>query len=146
MRYLTLEINPETTLTLDNSILGKETIKINNQIMSEKSSLWGSTHMFDYTDLGEKMHFEVIIRFNLLNGILIDVSKNGEAILTEPKEFLKKRFYVSFAITLLTVSYLLYAIYTDKDTSFIAIWIPIYLVLTSKYRKPGSEIQKPLQS
>ncbi|MER0441132.1 hypothetical protein [Emticicia sp. W12TSBA100-4] len=41
MRYLTLNINPNTRIDIDNSIWGKETIKYNDEIVSEKSSFWG---------------------------------------------------------------------------------------------------------
>ena len=60
MRYLTLKINPSTELTLDNTIWGKETVKLNGVVVSEKTSIWGSEHNFDALEENKTVTYKVV--------------------------------------------------------------------------------------
>lgn len=80
MRYLTLNINQNTRIDIDNDIWGKETIRYNGEIVSEKSSIFGSVHSFEKEENGEIAKYEVRIGLNLFR-ITFDIFRNNQAIL-----------------------------------------------------------------
>ena len=80
MRYLTLNINPNARIDIDNDIWGKETIRYNNEIVSEKSSVLGSVHTFEKEENGEIAKYEVRIGLNFFR-ITFDIFRNNQAIL-----------------------------------------------------------------
>lgn len=80
MRYLTLNINPNARIDIDNDIWGKETIRYNGDIVSEKSSFLGSVHTFEKDENGELAKYEVRIGLNLFR-ITFDIFRNNQAIL-----------------------------------------------------------------
>ena len=81
MRYLTLNINSNARIDIDNSIWGKETIKYNDEIVSERSSFWGAVHNFEKPENGEIAKYEVRIGLNFFKGVTIDIFRNNQAIL-----------------------------------------------------------------
>ncbi len=81
MRYLTLNINPNTRIDIDNSVWGKETIKYNDEIVSEKSSVFGSVHNFEKSENGEIVKYEVRIGLNIFRGVTFNIFRNNQAIL-----------------------------------------------------------------
>ncbi len=83
MRYLTLKINPSTELTIDNSIWGKETVKLNGMMVSEKVSVWGSIHKFKVAEDAGNVNYEVHIKMTLNKGITYFVARNGETLLDD---------------------------------------------------------------
>ena len=80
MRYLTLNINSNARIDIDNDIWGKETIRYNGEIVSEKSSFWGSVHNFGREENGEIAKYEVRIGLNFLR-ITFNIFRNNQAIL-----------------------------------------------------------------
>lgn len=80
MRYLTLNINPNARIDIDNDIWGKETIRYNGEIVSEKSSFFGSVHSFEKEEDGEIAKYEIRISLKFLR-IGFDIFRNNQAIL-----------------------------------------------------------------
>ena len=79
------------TITLDgnkieihNSMLGKETIKVNDETVSLKRSLTGNKHVFTILDNGEQAECKIILGYGR-NGIVFDLFKNGEPIIESPR-------------------------------------------------------------
>lgn len=81
MRYLTLNINPTARIDIDNSIWGKETIKYNDKVVSEKTSIFGSVHNFEQEENGEVSKYEVRIGLNMFKGVTFNIYRNNQAIL-----------------------------------------------------------------
>lgn len=80
MRYLTLNINPNARIDIDNSIWGTETIRYNNEIVSERYSTFGSIHTFEKEENGETAKYEIRISLKFLR-IGFDIFRNTQAIL-----------------------------------------------------------------
>ncbi len=80
MRYLTLNINPNARIDIDNDIWGKETIRYNGEIVTEKSSIFGSVHTFEKEENGEIAKYEIRISLKSLR-IGFDIFRNNQAIL-----------------------------------------------------------------
>lgn len=104
MRYLTLKINPNTELSIDNSIWGKETVKLNGVVVSEKVSFWGSIHKFKVVEQGEDFNYEVRIKMTLNIGIEYFVAINGEILMddsvpaTKSEEIKRNIKFVAFVL------------------------------------------------
>jgi hypothetical protein len=104
MRYLTLKINPNTELSIDNSIWGKETVKLNGVVVSEKVSFWGSIHKFKVVEQGEDFNYEVRIKMTLNIGIEYFVAINGETLMddslpaTKSEEVKRNIKFVAFVL------------------------------------------------
>jgi hypothetical protein len=86
MRYLTLKINPTTELSIDNSIWGKETIKLNGAIVSEKTSIWGSEHCFEVLEDSKVVTYKVIIKMGIDIRVTYLITRDGQEILNDEKE------------------------------------------------------------
>lgn len=86
MRYLTLKINPSTELTLDNTLWGKETVKLNGTVVSEKTSIWGSEHSFDAQEENKTVNYKVIIKMGFDIRISYLITRNGVELLNDTKE------------------------------------------------------------
>ncbi|MCP9763448.1 hypothetical protein [Lacihabitans soyangensis] len=86
MRYLTLKINPTTELSIDNSIWGKETIKLNGAIVSEKTSIWGSEHCFEVLEDSKEVTYKVIIKMGIDIRVTYLITRDGQEILNDEKE------------------------------------------------------------
>lgn len=80
MRYLTLYINPNARIDIDNDIWGKEIIRYNGEIVSENSSILGSVHTFEKEENGEIAKYEIRISLKSLR-IGFDIFRNNQAIL-----------------------------------------------------------------
>ena len=80
MRYLTLNINKNTKIDIDNSIWGTETVRYNGEVVSEKISILGSVHSFEKQESGEIAKYEVRISLKFFR-IGFDIYRNNEALL-----------------------------------------------------------------
>lgn len=83
MKYVTLFHNGNQ-IEVHNSLMGKETIKYNGEVVSSKSSFFGAKHAFWVIEDGEEVEYKVLISFNWKIGIGFDIFRNGEPLfLTE---------------------------------------------------------------
>lgn len=89
MRYLTLKINPSTELTLDNTIWGKETVKLNGVVVSEKTSFWGSEHQFEAFEEDKMVTYKVFIKMGFDIRISYLITRDGMELLNDAKESVK---------------------------------------------------------
>jgi len=67
-------------IEIHNNLLGRETIKVNDEIVSSKYSLLGAKHSFKF----EEVDFELTLRTTIF-GVVFDLSKNGVPIIESTK-------------------------------------------------------------
>ena len=83
MKYTTIYLG-ENKIEIFNSLIGKETIKLNEAIVSSKFSITGTEHHFEITENDEKFECKIVTGFGL-NGVVIDFYKNDKPIIESPK-------------------------------------------------------------
>lgn len=81
MKYLTL-FYEGNKIEVHNNILGKETIFYNDQMVSKKFSLLGAKHLFEVTEDGQVVNYEVAIKYNEY-GLGFCVYRNNQPILLQ---------------------------------------------------------------
>lgn len=79
MKFTTIYLE-ENTIEVYNSFLGKETIKVNNEIVSEKSSFFGAEHNFKLHEDGKNIDCRIKIGFSI-NGAVFDFYKNNKPVI-----------------------------------------------------------------
>lgn len=74
-------------ITLDNLIiefhnnwLGQETVIVNGQIVSKKSSVWGAHHDFTLLENGHPANYILTTKVNASFEVFIDLRKNGKLV------------------------------------------------------------------
>ena len=64
-----------------NNWLGEETVIVNGQIVSKKSSIWGAHHYFTVMEDGHTVRYVLTTKFDMMTSqVLIDLKKNGQLI------------------------------------------------------------------
>ena len=88
MKFTTVYLD-ENKIEIFNSILGRETIKVNGEIVSNKYSITGGEHLFTITENGTIANCKLRMGFGL-NGVVFDLYKNKKPIVESPKnDYLK---------------------------------------------------------
>jgi len=86
MKYTTVHLNGNK-IELFNTLLGKETVKVNGKIVSEKRSLKGTEHIFQINENTYKLTTGMNI-----NGVVFSLYENDKPIIEMPKN--KFAFYL----------------------------------------------------
>lgn len=130
MRYLTLKINPSTELTLDNTIWGKETLKLNGVVVSEKTSFWGSEHHFESLEEDKMVTYKVNIKMGFDFHISYLITRDGVELLNDGKEsdkgFHASKWVKSVAI-LIWIAAMLLTLRNDASLAIPFALLPILL-------------------
>ena len=79
MQYKKL-ISGETVIEFHNNWLGEETVIANGQIVSKKSSIWGTNHYFTVMEDGHQSRYILTTKVNDYMQVAVDLSKNGELV------------------------------------------------------------------
>lgn len=79
MKFTTIYLE-ENIIEIHNSLLGKETIKVNNKIVSEISSFFGAEHNFKLNENGNITDCKIKIGFSI-NGAVFNLYKNNKPII-----------------------------------------------------------------
>ncbi len=79
MKFTTIYLE-ENTIEVYNTFLGKETIKVNNKIVSEKSSFFGADHNFNIYENGIKVDCRIELGFSF-NGVVFNFHKNNKPVI-----------------------------------------------------------------
>lgn len=136
MRYLTLKIDPKTELSIDNSIWGKETVKLNGNTKSEKVSVWGSVHKFIVAEDAGIVNYEVHIKMTLNNGITYFVARNGETLFDDnipaTKEAKVKR-NVKFAAFVFWAIFLVFMLVKGGNIAIPIALLPFFWLSSSNF-------------
>ncbi len=96
MKYTTVHLD-ENKIELFNTLLGKETVKVNGEIVSEKRSITGSEHIFKINKNGNENTYKLTTGFNI-NGVGFSLYKNDKPIIEMPKSKLAFYFFVIIGI------------------------------------------------
>ncbi len=83
MKFTTI-YSGENTIELHNSMLGKETVKVNDEIVSSKYSITGTEHTFSVTENGETQEGRIVTGFSP-HGVVFDYYQNGKPIVVSEK-------------------------------------------------------------
>ncbi len=70
----------DNKIELHNSILGKETVYVNNEEVSSKYSFWGTSHVFDVLEEEEWVEYELVTGLGMY-GVTVDLYREGYAII-----------------------------------------------------------------
>ncbi len=73
----------DTIIEFHNSWLGEETVIVNGQMVSRKSSILGTDHLFQVEEDGELARYVLTTRIGDLVNVLIDIKRNGKYIKTD---------------------------------------------------------------
>ena len=79
MKYTTIYLD-ENRIEIFNSLLGKETIKVNGEIVSCKVDITGTEHHFRLTENEEEAECKIITGFGV-NGVVIDIYKKDRPLI-----------------------------------------------------------------
>ena len=83
MKYTTIYLD-ENKIELYNTLLGKESIKVNGEIVSEKRSITGTDHHFKIIENEIETPCKLTTGFGM-NGIVFSLYKNGKPVIESPK-------------------------------------------------------------
>ena len=81
MRYLTYYTYDRHRIDINNSWLGEERIYYDGELVSKKTSLFGSVHEFWVSENKEEIHYRINIEFKWPLRIGFDIFRNGKALL-----------------------------------------------------------------
>ena len=79
MQYSQIVIG-DMIIEFHNSWTGEETVIVNGQVVSKKSSVWGTNHYFSLTEDGEAANYVLTSRINENLQVRVDLSRNGKII------------------------------------------------------------------
>ncbi len=79
MQYLKLTTG-DTTIEFHNNWLGEETVIVQGQIVSKKSSITGTHHPFSLIEDGEKVNYVLTTKLDMNLQVLIDLRRNGKVV------------------------------------------------------------------
>lgn len=79
MYYKKLE-SGDTIIEFHNNWLGEETIIVNGQVVSKKSSIWGAHHHFTVIEDGHHTRYVLTTKLNGNMQVFVDLKRNGELI------------------------------------------------------------------
>jgi len=99
MKFTTIYLE-DNKIEILNSILGKETIKVNGETVSSKYSIAGGEHIFSITEKGTIANCTIRMGFGL-NGVVFDLTKNNKPIVESPKNGNLILFMGAFFIVLI---------------------------------------------
>ena len=94
MKLITIHLE-DKKIEVQSSIWGTETIKVNDEVVSSKFSIFGATHRFNQIENNEEILYEVKIRLGF--GPAIDIHRHGKPLLIFPK-YGALRFFIFLVI------------------------------------------------
>lgn len=69
-----------TVIEFHNNWLGEETVIVNGQVVSKKSSVWGANHYFSVSEDGEAANYILTTKITEGLQVALDLSRNGKLI------------------------------------------------------------------
>ena len=96
MKFTTVHLD-DNKIEVFNSFLGKETVKVNGEIVSEIYSISGATHVFKIKENEQDVACKLVIGYGF-SGVVIDLYKDEKPIIESPKKGCLTFFLVVFCI------------------------------------------------
>ena len=79
MHYQKITVG-RTIIEFYNNWLGEETVTVNGQAVSRKSSVWGTKHHFTVVEGGHNARYILTTRINGFGQVVLDLTKNGRLL------------------------------------------------------------------
>ncbi|MBO6587119.1 MAG: hypothetical protein JJ953_13500 [Gracilimonas sp.] len=79
MKYTTVHLG-DNKIELFNTLLGKETVKVNGEVVSSTYSMLGAEHTFTVREDGRDVECTIQFGFGM-NGVVFDLYKEGTPII-----------------------------------------------------------------
>ncbi len=79
MKFATIYLD-QNKIEIDNSIFGKETIRLNGSVVSKKYSLLGTKHQFFILENEKKIKCQLNLGYGP-NGVVMDLYKNNQPVI-----------------------------------------------------------------
>ncbi len=98
MKFTTVHLD-DNKIEVFNSFLGKETVKVNGEIVSEIYSMLGATHVFNIKENEQDIECKLVIGFGF-SGVVIDLYKDEKPIIESPKKGCLTFFLIVFSIVI----------------------------------------------
>ncbi|SHG17748.1 hypothetical protein SAMN05444372_10360 [Flavobacterium micromati] len=83
MKFSTIQLG-NNKIEIFNSYLGKETIMLNNKVVSEKNSIRGAKHTFKMLENDRQVNCKLNLGYGA-NGVVMDLYVDDVAIIESPK-------------------------------------------------------------
>ncbi len=83
MKYSTINLG-QNSIEIHNSLLGKETIKVNGNIVSSEYSMFGADHFFTIREDGRTVECKITIGYSW-SGVVYDFYKDNRPIIISSK-------------------------------------------------------------
>lgn len=83
MKFTTINLG-ENKIEIFNSFLGRETIKVNGEVVSRKFSVFGTEHTFIVQENGEAVELKINIGWGF-EGIVFDLYRNNQPVVESSK-------------------------------------------------------------
>ena len=83
MKFITLHIG-DSKIELHNSLLGKETVIVDGQVISEKYSITGASHRFTIRENGQEKHAQLSTKLTI-NGAIFDLYVDNKPVIEIPE-------------------------------------------------------------
>ena len=99
MKFTTIYLD-KNKIEIVSSFAGKETIKVNDEVVSQKYSAFGARHSFFITENGEKVACNLNMGYGL-NGVVFDLYKNEKPIVVSEKSGCLPTLFVFILIALI---------------------------------------------
>ena len=105
MKYSTIKLG-NNKIEIFNSFIGRESIKLNGKIVSEKSSIGGAEHSFTMLENDQKVDCKLNLGYGA-NGVVMDLYVDNIAIIESPRSSLLLIVTILiFAITIVAIQIL----------------------------------------
>lgn len=96
MKFTTLYLL-ENKIEISNSLFGKETIKVNDEIVSEKYSITGAEHVFLLNEQGKEVECKIKLGYGL-NGVIFSLYLDNKTIVESPQGGLYAAIFIPLMI------------------------------------------------
>ena len=83
MKFITLHIG-DSKIELHNSWLGKETVIVDGQVISEKYSITGASHRFTIRENGQEKQAQLSTKLTI-NGAIFDLYVDNKPVIEIPE-------------------------------------------------------------
>lgn len=101
MKFTTIYLG-ENKIEIHNSLLGKETIKVNGEVVSGKFSVTGAEHLFPITENETAVNCKIRIGYGL-SGVVFDLYKNNQPVIQSPMPGYLSFYIIGIALAIIIV-------------------------------------------
>jgi len=105
MKFITLHIG-DSKIELFNTLLGKETIIVDGQVISEKYSITGANHRFTIRENGQDMQAQLSTKLTI-NGAIFDLYVDNKPVIEIP-ESNHSMIIFFFGVVILAAAFLVF--------------------------------------